>query len=75
MKAANIVQLVLLIAILVITINIRTNINKVQESYQIVLPVMDSIRQNAIDTLIKYEKDTHNITSVKSAISILTKGQ
>lgn len=75
MKAANIVQLILLIAILVITINIRTNINKVQESYQIVLPVMDSIRQNAIDTLIKYEKDTHNITSVKSALDILTQGQ
>ena len=75
MKAVDLVKLLLLVAILVLNINIRTNLHQVQESYQIVLPVMDSIRQNAIDTLKKYENDTSHITTVKSAISILTKGQ
>lgn len=73
--ALDTVKLLLLLAILILSINIRTNINQAQENYQIVLPVMDSIRKNAIDTLRKYENDTNNISTIKHAISILTTGQ
>lgn len=75
MKLAEIVKFVLLAAILVLCYLTYNRTNQVKQQYQIILPQMDSIRQAAIDTLIKYEQDTTHISTVSNAIRILTEGQ